>query len=218
VEVSAAGKSDELVLYFHGDATEGFDGNFDAQKVQYNPAGFPTLFALVEEKMLQIDALPLEALDNSITALSLWAEHEGAHTMSFTEMAEFGNEVDFVLEDRFTGTMTAIKQGESYSFNASKGFQENRFFIHARLRGVTGVEEEMANAGISLYSHAKTIEFKTQQAGQQASISIFDLSGREVMRKDVAGSTSIETQFATGIYLVRIDTKSGVFAKKVRLQ
>lgn len=221
IVVSADGKSDEMVVYFHKNATEGFDENYDAQKVQYNPAGFPTLLTMVEDKMLQIDALPLEALNSSVTELSLWAGYDGTHSMSFTEIADFaelGNETDFVLEDRSANTMTEIKQGVSYSFEAVKGLQDNRFFIHTRLKDVTGTEEEMIKAGIQLYSHSKTIEFKTQQANQQASISIFDLLGREMMHKEVTGNTSIETQLALGIYLVRIQTKAGVFSKRIRLQ
>jgi hypothetical protein len=114
--------------------------------------------------------------------------------------------------------MLEVKQGDSYAFEAEKGFQKERFFLHSRLRDVTGVEEVLAEAGLQLYSHGKTIEFKTLKAGQQADITVFDLSGRQMLTAEASGNTSLATELGNGIYIVQLRTDAGVFAKRLLLK
>jgi hypothetical protein len=215
IGVEADGRRDESVAYFQQGATGGFDPAYDAYKVQYNPAGFPTLWqGKSPNGMLQISGMG-EVADSAAVPLSLWAEHAGEHAFSALEMKGLEG-FDVSLEDRRSGAMHSLRGAQPYRVSLEKGMHEGRFFLHIVAK-VTGTDDP-SRAGIALYSYEGHIRIRLPEGMQEATASIFDLTGRLAQEHRVGAEANIEAGLPEGVYLVRITTPKGTFAKRIYLK
>ncbi|MCD4673373.1 MAG: hypothetical protein K8R77_11985, partial [Anaerolineaceae bacterium] len=89
------GKTDETVILFDEDATEEFDGNYDAHKFFAYDVSYPQIYSIAD-KNIAINTLP----ETEWVQLGFKAGISGEYTISATEI----NDISSVwLEDTFTG-------------------------------------------------------------------------------------------------------------------
>jgi hypothetical protein len=130
LEVSQNNLKDETAIYFEDGATERFDFRYDAERVQYNSGGFPSIFSISKDsRNLAINGLPSFKEDYQIP-LTLYTFNSGRHQFKLNELAYFKNNVQVFIEDKLLDKVHNIRQDNEYSFEVSNaGFQKDRFVL-----------------------------------------------------------------------------------------
>jgi hypothetical protein len=149
------GKSDEAIVYFRPDATEGYDGKFDAYAKfswnkksypnYYNYEDIPNLFTLTnKDKMaLSINALPDSVKDNLVVPIGLRLGTSGDVTISKSDFNISNTNVYFV--DKLTQIKTNLTANKDYTFKFTKGDVRDRFELQFKLNEAPVVADSLVD-------------------------------------------------------------------------
>ena len=129
-------------------------------------------------------------------------EHNGCYTLRFTP-----EEVDFSylhLIDNMTGTDVDLLAYPSYSFNAKSTDYASRFKIV--FATTTEVDEQFAyyNDGILVIN-----------SDSNATLNVYDVTGRLVDTKNVNGSCQVGFNAVTGVYMIQLVNGNDVKTQKI---
>lgn len=128
LKLTGNGHSDETVFRFEDDATNGFDGQYDAFKMYSYNWQAPSLASLVDTIDYSINSLPLEE-DISIPLL-VYVGATKQYTFSVEGIEELGINSCIVLEDRETGTFVNLRNTPSYTVTIPYTIESPRFYLH----------------------------------------------------------------------------------------
>jgi hypothetical protein len=215
LSLSKGGKTDETCIYFGKNASDALETERDAEKVQMNSAPFPNIFSQAEAKPLAINGLS-ELREEHVIPLGFYTPEKGIYTVKIAH-AEGLENVEIILEDRKTGEEHDLRKSD-FSFNAEESVFENRFFLRfapakERLEGLA--------LDLALFPNPAQNTLNLQLSKTvNATISVCDIAGREVLRGEKLGKNfSFDvSNLPKGIYIVKITTEtgevSGKFAKE----
>ena len=174
LEVSGNGYKDEAVVRFTPEATNEFDGEFDAYKLYGDIAESAQLYTLGSVPVV-INSLP----ETTVVPVGIKIGANGSYTIAATEI----NDLLYVtLEDSETGIFTDLATS-SYTFDAVTGTFDQRFILHFNDFAVS--VDETKSVAANVYSYQKTvhINMKNQEKGD---IFIYNIAGQLVASKHAA--------------------------------
>lgn len=201
LEVSGNGYKDEAVVRIKPEATNLFDGDWDAHKFYNETQEAANIYSLGDTQ-LAINALP-EAVPVTV---GIHAAVSGTYTIAATEINDLTN---VKLEDTKTGTITSLAE-KSYTFNWEAGENENRFIL--RFAAVGTPEPEEATSSIYSYDKTAIIDLPANVSGN---VYVYNLAGQPVaVRESVTGQVRIGLS-PTGVYVVKVVTEKETLTKKV---
>ncbi|MEA3451283.1 MAG: putative Ig domain-containing protein, partial [Bacteroidota bacterium] len=116
-------------IYFTSNASDKFDGNFDAYKM-FSPdyiSGVPHIFSIIEtdETPVSINALPEIKLQEKTVSLGIRINTSGTYTI-FIDEFNFDNSKVYLI-DKQENTEICLNDVKSYSFDFVAGDDRNRF-------------------------------------------------------------------------------------------
>lgn len=122
-------KRDEILIYFEEDATEEFDGNGDAYKLENDIFNLSTVTPLGDK--LAINGLPMLEC-SKVLKLNITDVSTGAYQLDFTEFESFITPVNIFLLDKKTGENIDVKENPSYEFEvtAEESSYKDRFELN----------------------------------------------------------------------------------------
>ncbi len=129
---------------------------------------------------------------------------------------------EIYLEDRWNEKLVNLRNSPEYAFEAEKGDQENRFFIHFRNNGVTSLLDDLENEGVSIWAKGSElqVQFATEKSAN-STISLFDLMGRklyEYKNDKMEKNLSLKLpNFNQKMVIVRVEGSGGMTSKKIYL-
>ncbi|MGI4871801.1 MAG: beta strand repeat-containing protein [Janthinobacterium lividum] len=216
---------DETFVYFEQGATDGFDGKYDAYKLQ-NPSGYylGSVTPGPSPVGLSIDARsPLLAA--TLTEIPLWISlPAGTYTLTATELLNFatlagGTQVQ--LRDALLGTLTDLATTPSHAFQvAASAPYAGRFSLvfrtSAALAALPGTE--LAQAQASLYPNPATSATVLSVTGlpdtvASLQVEVLDVLGRAVGRYALPAQAGSARQrvatdgLASSLYLLRLTAR-----------
>ena len=203
LQVEDEGQTDEMVIRFADDATEGYDGNLDAHKYFSYVEGYPQIYSTANDFM-SINSLPFDA--NRSIPMDVRGKDGDVMTIAATEAdgLEFLN-----LKDNFTGVTTDLKTGDyTFTYNSSV---INRFELYF---GFLGVDETSDATYANIFAAGHNVNVKLVNA-TKSNISIYNLLGQEIdFRSTSSTFTSIPVE-KTGYYIVKVNDGLHVTTQKV---
>jgi hypothetical protein len=206
LKVSGEFSQDETFIRFMDDATEMFDGSYDAYKLISAAENVPAMYTHAGDDILSINSLPAtELVHMSFTCLN-----SGTFTIEATETSEFSH---VVLEDTFTGEQTDLLS-DSYTFNFSTGDAADRFIVH--FTPLSTIENNANNITIYSNEHNIYVNVPEQISGD---IVVVNMMGQEVVRTDVAqGLNVLPMNDANTYYVVKVVSNDEVVTGKVYIK
>lgn len=217
LEVSNSTKSRYTELYYINGTTTGFDNGYDGELFEgtsYNFALFTDLVSSNGEKYA-IQSLPNKDYENMIVPLGVISEANKEITFS-AQANNLPNNLQVYLEDRVLGKFINISKG-NYKVTFSKALNGlGRFYIHTSSKALS-VGEVSSITGVELFKNKNTLEI-IGLSNINTNVSLYTIDGKLVFQKNILGANkSVLTlpKVATGIYLVRLKTRKGVFNKKI---
>lgn len=195
--------SDAARVCFFDQATDLFDGDYDAYKLFSYSQGTSEIYSLAHTgSPLAINTLPLPVAGRQVP-LQFNCGHEGDYTITAQRLETFGNAVSVTLVDLLIGQSQLLTQHNAYTFNASPGDDPNRFVLQFGAVGVNQPNTE-TYTGWAIYQDGAIKLFPGVVDMRAASL--YDLSGREICRwgNNSSQQLSLRSGLTTGWYLLKI--------------
>ena len=203
------GFEDKTYIRFDEQATDSFDGHFDAYKLMsgHNEL-LPQVYTKAGADDLSINVLPEPVMMH----LGFEAGASGIYTLSAAKIEDIGT---VLLEDLTDGAVTDLTAG-NYSFTYDTGDDPYRFVLHF---APLSTGETAENALAKVYSSGMDIYVQTT-ADDEGEIRVYNLTGQELVSVPFEGSglEKIGMDNETGYYIVKIIARGSVHSEKVFLR
>ncbi|NQU32703.1 MAG: T9SS type A sorting domain-containing protein, partial [Bacteroidetes bacterium] len=203
LQVEENGFTDETVIRFAEDATEGFDGNYDAAKFFSYALDRPQIYSTANN-MMSINSLPGTVQNIGI---DVKGNHGNTMKISATELVDFSN---VYLLDELTGIDTDLSNND-YTFTYDQDFT-SRFTIHFTITDI--YENGFSEIPFHAYSHNETIKVIFTDSDIY-NIRLYNLMGQKIYDKENVRSNIDIPYLVSGYYLVKVSTGNRYSVKKV---
>jgi hypothetical protein len=130
ITIGSNGYSDETVIAFNDNSTNGFDASFDAYKKFSGRTEVPQLFSLSEDDdTLSINVLSKQVDYNKIV-MGVRADQGASCRLTIEGAMDAVNGKTVYLEDKLTGRYLDLLENNSYEFVNASADAAERFVIH----------------------------------------------------------------------------------------
>lgn len=193
---------DETVIRFHPQATNGFDGNFDAFKLFSSNQQAANISSVSMGNDYMVNTLPQQNLNLSIPVRAKIGT-SGAYTIFFQQVDSMDASVCLLFQDLITGVQLDMRQQSSYSFSANDTSWWPRFRV--RLSGALSysLSDEGCpgdNNGTVVLSNPTSLNWN---------LTLQDLSGGIVGSQSGTAQSFVFDQLAPGQYVLISSGGSG---------
>ena len=210
ITVKVNNKTDELYMHFNQDATDGFDGAYDAYNLEsFAGSLVPDVYTVdISGTKYSINSFPFSGIDKAID-LGFKFCSDATAVFQITGVESFSQYPDMgiYLLDTKTGNQLSLRNLSEYSFAYQAADDPNRFKI--KFIGITaGMPEnnkQTPACRVFAFNRELNLQYETLK-GKKGSATIFDLQGRviETVVLDGSGLQKVSCPFSTGVYLVNI--------------
>lgn len=221
--VESAGKGSTTTVAFHKNMTKGLDISFDAGMFKSDPE-FALYSHLVEDNGIDfsIQCLPDNDFNNMVIPIGLDAP-SGKEIKFVAQTSNLPAGCKVVLEDKQKGTFTEMSTNNgSYKVTLDKKSSGiGRFFVHLS-DNTTSIENIEIKDFFNIVPQSNYGQIKIYgPVKENTSIRIIDMAGRIVAQKQLQ-QTELNVvnigKIKTGIYIVQIQNKNGMFTEKIPWQ
>ncbi|MBK9290072.1 MAG: S8 family serine peptidase [Bacteroidetes bacterium] len=205
--------SDETIIRFLAGATDGFDFDYDAEKLA-GQAVAPQLASLIESgQMMSINTFD-DGFKQLAIPVSFASQTTGEYELSSFLSGDLLNKYVVLLEDLHTGSLHQLSDSAAaYSFTHDAGNPALRFMLH--LTGITHLDEP-ANAETRIWNYGQRIYIHHAKPGETLRIRLLDAGGRILLEQQSNSPTlSLEPKAPKGLLIVEVAGKKGITRKKL---
>ncbi len=203
---------DQITLGLNNEATDNFDGQFDAYQLKGLEEA-PQLYSYNQDAKFSVDLFP-EFSGNKSIPLGIETGTPGEFTLNVENLEYFNQDIDVYLEDKVSSSVINLRQNSEYTFFTEDGTNESRFVLHFN-SGLSGVEPDVVVNDISIYSFDNIvyIDYQFEETGE---MTIYDISGRIVATYSVnQGLNEINLKVDRGYYIVKVISRENVKTQKI---
>ena len=218
---TAAGRTDEAVVYFDDAATPGFDAALDAYKL--NPAS--AALALATEGAgtagLAIDARPALGKADALVPLRVLAP-AGSYTLAAAELLRLPTGVRAYLRDALTGAVTDLARQPSYGFAVAAGAPASgRFSLLFTTQSVLATAPAALVQQVNVFPNPArgtvSVGLPAALARQATEVVLVNALGQTVLRATLPAGPAARALslpgVARGVYTLRLLTSEGTVNK-----
>ena len=200
--------SDETIVLLNAEAQDSYD-DFDSQKF-WAAASVPQVYTTIGTDSLVINGL-YSTVTNPVVDLGVKLPAAGDYSFNATSIT-LNEEV--YLEDRLLSVFQNLNEEPNYSFTSTIGGNiPTRFALHFGM-SVTGIQDETSSTKVYAFDRRITILIDENLIGSSADV--LDLAGRVLRTEFISGTqTNLDMNVATGVYLVRVTTVTGIVSQRV---
>ena len=215
LQVEGNNGTDEVLVQFHADASEGYDGRYDLDKF-FKYENKPQIFAYAQEKEYAVKVLP-ELTDGRIVPLGIEADEPGIFTLRIYEYEGIDADLNLYLEDLADNSITQLTEDSEHSFAADPGDNAHRFNLHFK-SGAADMDGE-SGADIRIYAHDNVVYIQ-QPDGFNGPVHIYNMMGQEVLSGTGTGQglLNLTVDSRSGFYVVKMQHAGEVITRKVYIK
>ena len=183
-----------------------FNEGIGLDKINHRNAEIPMVYVPVDGVNYAIAMMNQEVTEIPV---SFEAKSMGQYTIGVE--AQDCEYAMMTLVDRFTGEETNLLL-EDYSFIAKTNDNPERFIIKLALANSNGE----ANENFAFINNGMMYIYNIEGQGV---VNVYDVTGRPVAEYNVATSANISTSdFAAGVYIIRMSDENGVKTQKIVIE
>jgi hypothetical protein len=214
MQISNGTNIDESVLYFTENASNAFD-RYDSPKMSNNTANIPEIYTTAGAEELVINGM--NTYDYSTTIpLGLRVGETNTYTISASQVQNFDADTKIILLDNNTGTQTNLTAGETYTFTSDATTTTTKLSVLFRsASGTTAVNNSSDNLKVYTTDNKIMVDYFNVNAAD-ASVSVYNGVGQKLCEQKLTGyKTIINREFATGVYVVKMNNGTSNISSKV---
>ena len=222
IEVLGNEYSDKLILGMYGEATDLFDSKYDAYKL-FGINEAPQLFAIENNEQLSVDIFSTSGIEKKTVELGFRTGVDGKFELNFVDLENFDKTYSIYLQDKVTSSPASklidVRKNPVYKFYANAEMPESRFTLYFKKGGNNGqinLPAKTDEVYVDIYAYNKDV-FINYTPETAAEAVIYDLMGREVMRKKLNPQSlnQIPVNAEKGYYIVKINATTTTTTRKV---
>jgi len=219
LQVSNGINSDETVLYFNDNATDGFDA-YDSPKMSNNNSAIPEIFTMSGSEEVVINGLRKISLDTEIP-LGFMTLSTNNFTIRANELSNLPTDTKVILIDKFENIEKDITRGNEYTFNSDSVNSVDRFSIIFR-SSATITNSDLVNLNSNTFVFKNSNNQITVNCmvflKDNVTVTIYNAIGQKIISQRITGkATTINQSLKSGIYLVRVNYQSLIVTKKISI-
>lgn len=206
LQVSNGTNTDETVIYFSENSSNGQDTN-DAPKMSNNDPAIPEIFTRAGNDRLVINSMNNIPLNQEI-AMGFVAGDASSFSIKANELSNLPSDVKVILKDNVTKTETDLTDGSAvYTFSpdATTG---DRFSVIFRAASITTGVANPVDQKVSVSSNAShqlTVTYN-DVSNSASEVSVYNAVGQRLITQPYLGNTTVIARtFNPGIYVVKIN-------------
>jgi hypothetical protein len=223
VKIVEGNYSNSTVIRLHQEATENFDGKYDAEKFFHSNPTIPQVYTKINDEIYSINSVGFPE-DKEDIPLNYRVGCEGKHRLEF-DLSNFQDAMtnyEVLLEDKKTGKIVDLKGQDVYEFEAEVTDKDDRFLIHINKyqsvdnpnNNFTNIEKTDVKKDYQIFVEQQSIVIKSEN--MTGELSIYDVSGRMVYSQDLRNQSFIQYQPMTkGVYMVSFVSDGNLVYEKV---
>lgn len=216
LQVSNGINTDETVLYFNANASNGYDA-YDSPKMSNELKSIPEIYTTVGTEQLVINGMNSIPLDTEI-ALGFKTGETNTFSIKANEISNLASNLHVILKDKALNTEFDLTDGSSYSFTSEATTTTGRFSIIFHSAGaVTGIPTATNNVNLLVYRNANN-QIVVQIKGQlndSYSLDIYNSIGQKLVSKQTTTGITIIDAPQSGVYFVTVKGNGDNTTKKV---
>ena len=216
LNVQAENYSDECIIAFNAEATDGFDNNFDAYKL-FTETLSPKLYSISSDIKQAVNVMK-EIEGNETVPVHFTVGIDGNFTMHISGIESFPADLPIYLEDKQDNVFQDLRENADYNFTGTVLDEQDRFVIH--FSSPLGIDELGNNKmeGIHIYAWNKSI-FVNIPFKFKGTIEVYDLLGKKIVSQTgVEGKNEFQLLNAQGYYVVSVIGENGLKTQKINIR
>jgi hypothetical protein len=216
LEVSNGTNSDEAVVLFNANASNGYD-DYDSPKMTNNDVAIPEIYTIAGSEQLVINGLNSVTLDEQMP-LGFTTGSTNTFTIKATELTNFDADKRLILLDTQENTYQDLTYGTAYTFNSTPITTSTRFKIVFKSAGViAGVDKNANNSVIISTNESKQILInRGTELNNDGIVTVYNAVGQKLVSSTLSNSHLILSKpFNSGIYVVSVNIAGTNTTKKV---
>lgn len=197
---------DRTYIRFMEDASQAFDGAWDAYKMLSPEPEIPQLYSTIGSTKYSINSL------TKATAVNLC--FRPGNQSAYTLVVEGTDDFECIyLEDKATGALINLKSQKSYTFYREENPDQNRFIIHFDTNFPGTIEN-----GFSVFSKGNYV-YVNNTENMPGTIRIYNMLGQlEGSEELQQGLNTYESNLRKGMYIVNIQSNNFKVSAKVMIR
>lgn len=214
LKASIAGMSDETAIRFAGEATQGFDSDWDAYKLEGGSEA-PHVGTLCNDgTALSINSQPLNSADIAIP-VNFDFYQDGELSMSISGIETMDALSGLSLYDRKTGISHDLTHENPVSLSYSATDAKDRFYLMVKTSNLQ--VNPIPSAGEVKWSDNQLIIEAPAMTGKTVSVRLSNSIGQTLMQQSVpfAGVATLDAPVHAGVYIVQVNCGEAGFSQKI---
>jgi len=209
LQVSNDTNSDEAVIAFNADASDGFD-NYDSPKMPNENAAIPEIYTLAETEKVAINGMK----NIATIPVGFTTGETNTFRIKATEIENFDADIRIILKDNLLKIEKELTDGAPYTFTSDATTTDSRFSIVFKSASLTtGIES--VNCSVNIYKNSNGL-ITIHSDGAKGTITVCNSLGQKLANASIAGtSTVINNSFTSGVYFVTVTVSGSMITKKV---
>ncbi len=217
LQISDGTLSDQFRVVMRDDATNGYDLNKDAVKINKTPAK-ATIYSPYSGTNLVINAIPFDDGNEVRIPLTYYVPKAGNYTLSYIPKEERSPNIKkLLLVDKATGNAVDLLGSNPTSLISSTKEEtvENRFELRMIVEQSSTEQKQPSSEEFNVVSGKGNFTFSGLNSA--ASVRLYDLAGRLVaVYTDIENNQPVATSLR-GAYIMNISTGNKTVVKKIIL-
>jgi hypothetical protein len=206
LQVSNGINSDEAIVYFNPNASDGFDA-YDSEKMSNNNVAIPEIYTLAGTEQVVINGLKSVYPDEELP-LGFDTKAENTFTIKATEITDFDPTTQIVLKDKLLNTEQELAGNAAYTFTSDETNNTSRFSIVFKSIGITtGLNNNNSGSeSVLIYRNQNgRITVNRSNAFGEGTVTVCNALGQMLTSMSTTGTiTVVNKDFIPGIYLVKV--------------
>ncbi len=205
--------SDEIALLFKSDATDNFDTEYDAVKLNIGNSDSPIFYStLSDDTPLAINTFADFSGSKTIPVVFA-APENGSYSITASEL-NFTDNVSVTLKDLKNNNTQDLAANPVYNFTYENGDSPERFEII--FGKASSIDNPKVNQNVTVFTDGAIIFVKSEY--DKSDIEIYNINGQLLLQKNISkGLNSFNMNVPTGIYFVKVISKEENISKKIFL-
>ncbi len=204
--VSDAQSTDELLLYFNNNASNGYDAYDSPKMLNSDTSTVPDIYTMIDNEPIVINGM------NSVPAeIPLYFKANASTAVQFgisaTEISNFETGTQVYLKNNNTGEKLLISDGTVYTFDAASVGIDPAFSVIIQTPGITTDYESSNSTTLNIYTNAKgQITIFTPLVKESDVLSVYNSVGKCLLSQPMRDThTVLNENFTSGIYIVKVN-------------
>lgn len=213
VRFANASNYDETSIRLMSESDFNRDRNDAVKMFSYNPA-IPQVYTLTSDLVgASINTVP-SINEEAVFPICLYVPAQDNYVISLPlAEGEFSGRTVY-LQDKLTGGMVNLSNGQTYAFAASPSDNTNRFELRF---STLGIDKPEALDAIFAFAYGDVLYLETTSK-EAAQVNVYNLTGQLVMQGKTNGntlSTFNASALSNGVYVVNVILNKGVVSQKI---